>query len=357
MINKGSCATMKKTRNYFRGCLIGGAVGDALGWLVEFNKLEEIKKNYGPKGITGFESCQNSKAEITDDTQMTLFTAEGLLRAEIRGREKGVCHAPSFVYRAYLRWLHTQNPHQQKLEENIAGGWLIGLKELHARRAPGNTCLSALSGGTMGTLEKPVNYSKGCGGVMRAAPVGLFWSKDEAFRVACECAAITHGHPSGYLPAGVLAQIIACIIEGADMETAVFGALEELKYYQGHEETSSIILKAIELAKSNEAPEQAVKLLGEGWVGEEAIAISVYCGLKYSNDFKKAVCVAVNHDGDSDSTWAITGNMLGAYLGVQGIPEEWIEKVELAEVVTQVADDLLARYQDTREWRERYPGY
>ncbi|MBS4024331.1 MAG: ADP-ribosylglycohydrolase family protein [Clostridia bacterium] len=141
------------------------------------------------------------------------------------------------------------------------------------------------------------------------------------------------------------------------MEQAVFDVLKELKNYQGHEECSNIILKATDLAKNNEDPEQAVRLLCEGWVGEEAIAISVYCALKYCDDFKKAICVAVNHDGDSDSTGAITGNILGAYLGIQGIPQEWAGKVELTEVLIQVADDLLTRYQDTNEWWEKYPGY
>lgn len=60
--------------------------------------------------------------------------------------------------------------------------------------------------------------------------------------------------------------------------------------------------------------------LGVGWVGEEALAISVYCALKYQDDFKEAVIAAVNRNGDSDSTGAITGNILGAYLGLSRIP-------------------------------------
>ncbi len=99
---------MKKDKDHFRGCLLGGAIGDALGWPVEFLSLSEIKKKYGEEGITGLVAGINGKAEITDDTQMTLFTAEGLLRAESRGRGKGICHPSSVVYYAYLRWLHTQ---------------------------------------------------------------------------------------------------------------------------------------------------------------------------------------------------------------------------------------------------------
>lgn len=331
---------MKRSKEYFRGCLLGGAIGDALGWPVEFLKLNEIKKKYGESGITDLIVGINSKAEITDDTQMTLFTAEGLLRAETSKQEKGNCHVPSAVYHAYLRWLHTQGYPKDVEKEFIYDGWLIKVKDLHARRGPGSTCLSALSSGRMGTMEYPINNSKGCGGVMRAAPVGLFCRKEEAFRIACECAALTHGHPSGYLSAGVLAHVIACIIEGADVEEAVKDALMVLDAYDGKEECSIAIRKAVELANSSEEPDAAIKLLGEGWVGEEAIAISIYCALKYKGDFKKALCTAVNYDGDSDSTGAIIGNILGAYLGIDGIPAEWIAKMELADVIMQIADDL-----------------
>jgi ADP-ribosylglycohydrolase len=347
---------MKRSKEYFRGCLLGGAIGDALGWPVEFLRLNEIKKKYGESGITDLITGINGKAEITDDTQMTLFTAEGLLRAETRRREEGICHLPSIVYHAYLRWLHTQGYPQDSRKNFIYDGWLMKVKELYVRRGPGNTCLSALSSGRIGTIELPINNSKGCGGVMRVAPIGLFCRKEEAFQIACDCAALTHGHPSGYLSAGVLAHVIACIIEGADIEEAVKDALLALDTYDGKEECSIAVKKAVELANSNEEPDTAIKLLGEGWVGEEAIAISIYCALRYRDDFRKALCAAVNHDGDSDSTGAITGNVLGAYLGINGIPEEWVANLEMADVIMQIADDLLIGFEDTHEWRNRYPG-
>ncbi len=101
----------------------------------------------------------------------------------------------------------------------------------------------------------------------------------------------------------------------------------------------------------------AISRLGEGWVGEEALAISVYCALKYQDDFKKALTAAVNHNGDSDSTGAITGNILGAYLGLSTIPVEWIENIELKDCLLQIADDLLVEYnRDNVDW-DRYPGY
>ena len=348
---------MKRDKEFFKGCLIGGAIGDALGWPVEFMMLKEITQRYGPRGIQDLKLLATGKAEITDDTQMTLFTAEGLLRAEKRGHEKGICHPPSVVYYAYQRWLLTQGYPRVHDYEWIYDGWLLSVKELHARRAPGNSCLSALSSRKQGTISEPINNSKGCGGVMRVAPVGLFYRKERAFKMAAEIAALTHGHPSGYLSAGSLSYMIASLIEGQDLETAVKNTLTELENYDNHEECSQSLKQAQELSKSHLSDDEAINQLGEGWIGEEALGISVYCALKYPGDFKKALIAAVNHNGDSDSTGAITGNILGLYLGLSKIPSDWIENIELKEVLIQVADDLLITHQKGEEWWERYPGY
>lgn len=345
----------RRDQQHFRGCLIGGAIGDALGWPVEFLSRAQIREKYGPAGITDLVPGSTDQAEITDDTQMTLFTAEGLLRAENRIRDLGFCDLPSVVRGAYLRWLHTQG--YPKMWENVVpyDGWLIGVKGLHARRAPGNSCLSALLSSETGTVDHPINNSKGSGGVMRVAPVGLFCIKAKAFAIGCQCAALTHGHPSGYLSAGVLAHIIAGIIEGQDLETAISDAMQPLKECQGQEECQQAVLAAMELARSNKEPSQAISLLGEGWVAEEALAISIYCALRHRDNFRQALIAAVNHDGDSDTTGAITGSILGAYLGIEAIPAPWVARVEMAEVVIQIADDLLVGYQPTARWRERYP--
>lgn len=348
---------MKSNQEFYRGCLIGGAIGDALGWPVEFKKHDHILQQYGPKGIQDLQLSSNGKAEITDDTQMTLFTAEGILRAETRGNRRGICDPPAVVYHAYQRWLLTQGYPRIDAYEWTYDGWLLGVKELHARRAPGNSCLSALSSEKYGTIEKPINNSKGCGGVMRVAPIGLFSRKDSAFEMAADIAALTHGHPSGYLSAGALADIISSIIDGENIETAVEKTILKLKTQEQHEECTRSLIKAIDLVKRELPDIEAISQLGEGWVGEEALAISVYCALKYQDDFKKAIVAAVNHSGDSDSTGAITGNILGAYLGLSHIPEDWVEYVEMSEIIIQVADDLLTGHQNTEEWWERYPGY
>jgi ADP-ribosylglycohydrolase len=344
---------MKTLNDRSRGCLIGGAIGDALGWPVEFMRLDEIKRKFGPQGITNLVKGRSNLVEITDDTQMTIFTAEGILRAENRGRNKGIVHIASVIHRSYLRWLDTQGVGSDVEKD----GWIYPIEGLHTRRAPGNTCLDALMSGKMGSMEEHINNSKGCGGVMRTAPIGLVYKKEEAFRLGCESAAITHGHPSGYLSAGALSFIIAAIFEGVDLETAVEQSLEELKVYPSSEECSELILKAITLVNSDTPDLQAIESLGEGWVGEEALAISIYCALKYQTDFEKAVITAVNHNGDSDSTGAITGNIVGAYLGIDAIPQNWVNQVELSTELTQLADDLVTTYDNSEEWHLKYPGW
>lgn len=331
---------MRKDKEFFRGCLIGGAIGDAMGWPVEFLSLEQIKSRYSQQGITNLQSKINGKAEITDDTQMTLFTAEGIIRAEANRAKDGIFEPALEVYHAYQRWLLTQGYSKKKEYEIIYNGELLKVDGLYAQRAPGNACLSSLLSGKQGTVENSINDSKGCGGVMRVAPIGLVYPKKQAFKIAVDCAAITHGHALGYLSAGAHAFIISSIIDGYSLEDAATEVLNELKKYNGHEKCTSLIKKSISLAATDKDPIDAIGELGEGWVGEEAIAIAIYCALKYQNDFSKAICAAVNHDGDSDSTGAITGNILGAYIGMNSIPKQWIEGVELVEVLTRIADDL-----------------
>ena len=353
----------RRDAEHFAGCLLGGAVGDVLGAPVEFMSLAEIRRRLGPQGVTDFMEAYGRLGAITDDTQMTVFTAEGLLRGCSRWRDKGIASAAGMLHHAYLRWLKTQgmtSRHPAFTEATRRGdnGWLLGVRALHARRAPGNTCLSALCSAEMGAMERPLNDSKGCGGVMRVAPVGLFFGEPEkAFDIGCEAAAITHGHPSGYLSAGCLAATIAAVSDGRPLTEAIHEAVRILRDRAGHEQCLRAVEAALGLASSEAPTPETVETLGGGWVGEEALAISVYCALCSHDDYAKGVLWAVNHGGDSDSTGAITGNILGALLGVRAIPERWLDRLELRAEIERLADDLLGRHSESDVWRERYPGY
>ena len=345
----------RRRREFYRGCVLGGAVGDALGAPVEFMTLTEIHRHYGAAGIGTFDEAYGRAGAITDDTQMTLFSAEGLLRTICRARHKGLASTADVVYRAYLRWLHTQG-YPWDAARGELDGWLVGVPELHSRRAPGNTCLSALLASRPGSTEEPANDSKGCGGVMRAAPAGLV-NHDDPFALGCEIAALTHGHPSGYLAAGCLSAIVAGIVAGQGLLDAVRAAMGLLARRPRHEECTRALERALAAHRAGPASAETVESLGAGWVAEEALAIGVYCALAAGDDFAAGVRLAVNHGGDSDSTGAIAGNLLGALLGVQSIPAEWLAGLELRREITELADDLLTEFRPDDEWWQRYPGW
>ena len=255
--------------NRIKGCLVGGAVGDALGYAVEFSRLKSILKEYGPNGITRYD-LDGGLARISDDTQMALFTATALLFGETRGRMRGIGAGPvGYFDRAYLDWYLTQVKSYPLKAGGGYSSWLVNCKELFSRRAPGGTCLSALQEGGHGTVENPINNSKGCGGVRRVAPIGVYFAGKRDWEV-----------------------------EEVDMAGA-----------------------------------------------EATLAISVYCALRHADDFEKAIIASVNHDGDSDSTGAVTGNILGTALGYDAIPDYYLGKLELREIIEEIADDL---YRDCR---------
>lgn len=320
----------------YEGCMLGLALGDALGAPVEFLDIDQIHKEFGPEGICGLEPWREFRAGYyTDDTQMSLATARGCIDAYLELRHGQSWRPAHAVYRRYLAWLRTQDlPYMN--------------------RAPGATCLWSLRTGRMGTVEAPLNTRKGCGGVMRVAPAGLAFPPGQAFLHGVEFAAITHGHPSGYLPAGVLASLVACLVEGRSLVDGVEFAVSLLKRWPGHEETLASIEQALRLVAARAPSGEALPQLGEGWIGEEALAISLYCALSNADDWEMAVLMAVNHSGDSDSTGCITGAILGARHGVEGLPESWISQLESFAGIRAVAHDL---YLVVREGMEPVAQY
>ncbi|MFN8018967.1 MAG: ADP-ribosylglycohydrolase family protein, partial [Acidimicrobiales bacterium] len=372
----GPSPHLEEIRAQARGCLLGGAIGDALGAPVEFLSIDEIRARVDPQGVRGFLPAYGRAAgAITDDTQMTLFTAEAMIRALVRESHRGICHPPSHAQRSYWRWLTTQGfpwPPVDHVPDPGRDGWLITVEGLHQRRAPGNSCISALQSGKTGTIEEPINHSKGCGALMRSAPIG-YASATDPFGLAAECAALTHGHPSGYLAAGFLAtmtyRFVMLLDYGGvhDVEDAVDYATRALVRVDGHEEVLAAVRAGRDMAAQGRPSPEDLERLGGGWVAEEALAISICCALS-ARDLLDGLLLAVNHSGDSDSTGSITGNILGAYLGESALPLQLLEDLELRDVITTVADDLVDAFHgegvgdeyepiDARvaRWMERYP--
>ena len=390
-----------------QGCLFGGAVGDALGYPIEFMSEKEIFSLCGDQGLRAYQLDRNSgKALISDDTQMTLFTANGLLMGITRGMMRGIGADPhSYVMYAYRDWLRTQEMSFEKARAQLGAGgimngsvsWLCDVPELYSCRAPGNTCMSALYAIREGGEAQ--NSSKGCGGVMRVAPMGLInWAMpirgiDEE---GAKIAAITHKHSLGYMPAAVLTHIISRLVypekdgpaaaqqaqaahpggETPQTEAARQAQAPNLKQIvleardtvasiyadDAHiKELTDIIDRAVRLSENDRPDLENIHQLGEGWVAEETLAIAVYCALRHQDDFSAGVIAAVNHRGDSDSTGAVTGNILGALLGYEAIEEKWKRDLELSDVILEMAGDLcrgcqMSEYGHYRDpdWERKY---
>ena len=336
-----------------RGSLLGGAIGDAVGAPVEFTAGEVIERRFGPGGVRAFEPMMSDGIEqaglITDDTQMTLFTIEGIIRATNRMNQRCIGFTNAVIHHAYLRWADTQHlPAPGKKD-----GWLGQQEWLYSRRAPGMTCLNALGDGTKGVESfgaYAVNDSKGCGGVMRSAPFGWLSNGENhewIYQQACQAAAYTHGHPTGQVASGALAYLIARIMDGDEILRAIHATMDFLGEQENARETLEALSKGIQLATSNavhgRGSRQALETLGGGWIAEEALAIGVYAALSYPDPDKAidALSLAVSHGGDSDSTGSICGNILGALHGETWLPETLAFQREGRGTMLELADDFV----------------
>jgi ADP-ribosyl-[dinitrogen reductase] hydrolase len=326
--------------------LLGGALGDALGYPVEFIRGDQIEWKHGKSAPERLDFDGKTPARISDDTQMTLFTAEGLMRARARLEDRGMCHVPSVMASALLRWYETQGG---KIASAGDRGWLVEERGLHALRAPGNTCMSALAalaqGAGLPSVESPPNDSKGCGAVMRVAPLGLGASTPEtAWELARDQGVITHGHPSGYLSAAYFATVIWGLARGSSLDDAAVRADALLAGAAGRDELVSVLARARELASQGPPSAATIESLGGGWTGEEALAIAMLCARTHDPvepcALQQTLWRAAAHSGDSDSTAAITGNLLGAMLGVGALPAAWLDVLELRAVIDRIAIDL-----------------
>lgn len=343
---------MTNIQDRCRGSIIGGAAGDALGYTVEFMDLSTIRTRFGTEGITRYVLSPAGIALFSDDTQMSLFTAEGLLSAISSGKiyEKDIL---PYITAAYTHWYDTQCTPPHKIPDS----WLSHIYPLWECRAPGLTCLSALKNISMPNAAPVINDSKGCGGVMRVAPIGIFAAShpeildiEHAGYLAGYAAEITHKHPLSTLSSMALAMIVAECIATGHMDREKFRLIVQDRvmkliglYYTENpclSEFTSVIDRAITLASSDLSDTDAIALLGEGWVAEETLAIAIFSVMRHVDDFSKCLVCAVNHSGDSDSTGAVAGNIIGAITGYSAIPAEFKDKLELHDLLLSVADDL-----------------
>ncbi len=319
------------------GCLLGGAIGDAFGYPIEFMSLDEIRSQNGGD-ILRRPIDRRGIYQFSDDTQMTVLTALGLLEADpIDGN----------IWKLYRRWAEFQDG---KGILSDSDHWVFSYRSMREDRAPGLTCLRSIrENDAAGTIEHPYNDSKGCGGVMRISPVPIWsihegGSSLESTMAAARIAAYTHGNPLGYVTAGFLSSMLFRIFGGAGLRESIRNAKDDCgQCFKDADlsEMMDIIDLAVGLADSGASDQEAMAEIGEGWVAEETLAMALFSCLRHPDSIRDAIVCAVNVTGDSDSIGAVTGNIMGALLGSDVLEQEFdVGKLEDGAMILRVSEML-----------------
>ncbi len=322
-----------------RGCMLALAIGDALGAPVEFLSRRQILSRFGSQGVSELEPWGSQPAgAYTDDTQMSVATARGILDwCETTGWSPGSAGPADrdalalAIWSRYAEWARSP--------------------ECPLGR-PGMKCLGSIASGVPLALSDLVDgRGKGCGGVMRVAPLGLAGLGEAAFEAGARVATLTHRHPTSDASSGFLAALVRWLVDGESLTGAVDAAREQLVAWDGHEETLDAVDAAVRLAGGGMDDYPAMGRIGhvghetedghgKGWVAEEALGIALFCALRHQGDVAAALRAAANISGDSDSTASITGAILGATLGDMAIPARWVAAVQNRELLVDLADRL-----------------
>ncbi|MBW2986716.1 ADP-ribosylglycohydrolase family protein [Candidatus Woesearchaeota archaeon] len=309
------------TKEKYLGCIYGLAIGDALGYPNEFIRFPYLLRKNKGRGTIDFEPSRVPAGTYTDDTQMSLAIARALLKSDLSA--------------------YSLEP-LEEIMENISDEFVKWLRDPENNRAPGNTCIAGCK-----KLEQGVHWkdsgdpkSKGCGTAMRTAPIGLMFADDlstltEVAHYSSKC---THAHPTGIAAGIATAYLTALALKDIDHNAWIDNLLEFPSLKENEEFTDKI--RQVKQVLPYEDHFQALKELGDGWVGEQAVALALYCVLKNPQDYEKTVLMGANTNGDSDSIACIAGAISGAYNGIESIPERWIEKVENTQYLREIAEAL-----------------
>ena len=339
---------MAELQSAHRGCLLGLAVGDAMGYAVDSKSWAEIQEDYGPNGLLGYDLV-NGYADVTSYTQIAAFAANGLLfgitRGQIRGRMAPLVRYIEVAVREWSRSQHYCEPKQNYC-------WLSTVPELKRRRCMDTWMLSILSREKLGTMEEPVNRSANPAAITEAIPVALLMqdlnlTAEERDRLSAEAVALTHGSPMAFLPGAIIAYLLGRVLRKPEipLQTLIEESMEAFDDQFGREyaqaaDILALMKQAIAMSRDWRAkPVEAMEKL-KCETGAQVLAGAVYAALVGQHDFDTAMIAAVNHSGRSAAVGAVAGAILGARLGEDALPEFYIECLEPAEVLRELADDL-----------------
>ena len=341
---------MRSRLSAYRGCLLGLAVGDAMGYSVDTKTWPQIQEDYGPNGLLGYDLV-NGYADVSSHTQLAAFTCNGLLLGMTRGLVLGKM-APFVNYGAggHKEWAMGQRRYDQP-HRNYC--WVFRIPELRRRHCTDTRMLDTLDRGALGTPEEPRNKYDSAGSIAAAVSVGLFadpkrMDQEEIDRLGAETVALTHGSPLAFLPGAVTAHLICSLLrdQATPLDGMVEQALAALEQQFGREyvqvkDICALVRRALSMARgANLNHVEAMESL-KCDTGAEVLAGAVYASLVCQEDFDGAMIVAVNHSGRSAAVGCLTGAILGARLGAEALPEFYLECLEAAPMLVELADDLV----------------
>lgn len=361
---------MISKRDSYRGCLLGLAVGDAMGYSVDSRTWPEIQEDYGPNGLLGYDLV-NGYAEVTSHTQIALFAANGLLLGLTRGQVLGrMAPYVRYVGLALQEWAMTQRRYDQPRQNKC---WTFRVPELRRRHCTDTRMVETLNRGQLGNLQDTFNKHDTPASISAAIIAGLFANPDrmentEVAMLGAESIALTHGSPYAFLPGAIVAELISRCVYHPDrpLVELVEATLHSFETRFSHDfpqtaEIAALVRKALMLTKKAEIlPQQAMELL-KCDTGAEVLAGAIYAAQVCCADFDNAMVVAVNHSGRSAAVACLTGAILGTRLGEEGLPEFYMDGLEIRDVLEEMADDLLQGCPMTREnklfdadWDQKY---
>lgn len=336
-------------RSAYRGCLLGLAIGDAMGYPVDTKDLSQIRSDYGPNGLLGYDLV-NGYADITSHTQLAAFSANGFLLGLTRGQVYGrMGPYVRYAHVAQMEWAAGQRRYDQPTKNHC---WTFLVPEFRRRHCTDTRMVEILNRKKFGTLETPVNSYDNPAAIATAVSAALFAAtvkldQEEADRLGAESIALTYGSPLAFLPGAVITHLISRSLHKD--QTPLLELVEEVitaldnQFGQQYRQTAQVIAlmkQAIALSKDfSILPADAMEKLHCD-SGAEVLAGALYAALIYEKDFDSAIIVAVNHSGRSAAVGAVTGAILGARLGEEELPDFYLEGLEIIPVLQSLADDL-----------------
>lgn len=354
---------MENKLSSYRGCLLGLAVGDAMGFPVDKKSWAEICEDYGPNGLLGYDLV-NGSADITSYTQLAAFLCNGLLLAAIRGSSD---YYPRYMAMSLREWAKSQQFRGVTEKTNC---WLAQVPGMRRRHCMDTRILDALNRETLGTPEKPNFYSSNPSNLTAAVAVGMIYDPErmeprQIGKLGALAVAFTHGEPETFLAGAFIAYSLAGILRSPETPLAkqYTTAMDAVQAQFGEEypQVSPLlekIRKAMALTRDPElTPLAAMTLLG-CTTAAECVAGMVYATMIHPANFDEALIVSVNHSGRSCAVGALTGAVLGARLGEEALPEFYLESLEPVEVLRELAEDMTQARQVTRifddSWDQKY---